>query len=226
MTTENNINIIDKELLLRIQTFYMDYVQSSAAIYDTKGNYAVALFSSGYCNFLNQASLKMAGKTEKEALESGKWICHEDCWATSFKSITDKKSCEIECSGGIRIFAAPIISNSIVIGSNNAGVSNPPTDKEKIEEIADRYHVDPDELLKISKEYMPREDYILNIVRNHILIAAELIDISYQSIIEKRKLQKNLNELERFHKLSVGREIKMIELKKRIEELEMNLIET
>lgn len=68
----------------------------------------------------------------------------------------DMKPCARECSGGIVIYAAPIIADGMVIGSNNAGVSNPPTDRKKVKEIAERYQVDPDELLKIAKEYSPR----------------------------------------------------------------------
>ncbi|KPJ55839.1 hypothetical protein AMJ49_06245 [Parcubacteria bacterium DG_74_2] len=39
----------------------------------------------------------------------------------------------------------------------------------------------------------------------------------------KNKLQARVDELERFHKLTIGREIKMVELKKKIKELEQKL---
>ncbi|MHA2086916.1 MAG: hypothetical protein ACW972_01480, partial [Promethearchaeota archaeon] len=91
-------NIVGEGLLNRIQNSYLKYMESSAAIYETNGDYAIAIFSSKYCDYLNQASRKIAGKTDDEALKSGKWICHEDCWATSLQSIKDKKPCEIECS--------------------------------------------------------------------------------------------------------------------------------
>ncbi len=80
-------NIIGEGLLNRIQNSYLTYMESSAAIYETNGDYAIAIFSSRYCDYLNQASRKIAGKTDDEALKSGKWICHEDCWATSLQSI-------------------------------------------------------------------------------------------------------------------------------------------
>lgn len=167
--------IVGEGLLNEIQKSYVQYLESSAAIYENSGDYAAALFSSGYCDFLNRASREMAGKTDEEALRSGRWICHEDCWAVSLKSIKDKKPCEIECSGGIKIYAAPIIAEGVVIGSNNAAVSNPPTDDKKITEIAGKYRVDPKELLKIAKEYSPRPEHIFNAARNHITVAAKAI---------------------------------------------------
>lgn len=169
-------SIIGENLLNKIQGAYLQYLESSAAIYEANGDYAAALFTSRWCDFLNQASKKLAGNvSENEALKSGRWICHEDCWATSLKSIKDKKFCEMECSGGIKIFAAPIIVGGMAIGSNNAGVSNPPTDKEKVKEIAEKYKVDPKELLKIAGEYTPRPEYVFSAARNHVLVAADTI---------------------------------------------------
>ncbi len=45
-------------------------------------------------------------------------------------------------------------------------------------------------------------------------------DLEKKVLGRTRELQARVDELERFHKLTVGRELKMIELKKRIEELE------
>jgi ligand-binding sensor protein len=218
-------NAIGEELLNRIQDSYLKYVESSAAIYERNGDYAAALFTSKYCDFLNQASKRIAGKTDEEALKSKKWICHEDCWATSLKSIKDKKPCEMECSGGIKIYACPIIAEGMVIGSNNAGISNPPTDEKKIKEIAERYKVDPQELLVFAKEYIPRKDYILKAVKNHILVAAETIAVFFLHRKAERDLKKRMQELEIFFDAAVDRELKMEKMRKKINELENKLKE-
>jgi PAS domain S-box-containing protein len=186
-------NIIGEGLLNRIQNSYLKYMESSAAIYETNGDYAVAIFSSKYCDYLNQASRKIAGKTDDAALKSGKWICHEDCWATSLQSIKEKKPCEVECSGGIKIYAMPIIADGTVIGSNNIGVSNPPTNEKKIGEIAQKYKVDPKELLRIAKEYSPRPENIMNAVKNHVSIAADTIAEFFLRIKTEEALQTELN---------------------------------
>ncbi len=187
--------IVGGDLLMKIQDSYLNYLESSAAIYELNGDYAAAFFTSRWCDFLNQASKKLAGKvSEKKALKSGKWICHEDCWATSLKSIKDKKPCARECSGGIIIYAIPIVAEGVVIGSNNAGVSNPPTDIKRIKEIAERYQVKPERLLKIANEYTPRPEYILNAAKNHILVAAETIS----NIFMRKQTEEALRDSERW----------------------------
>ncbi|MBF0343906.1 MAG: PAS domain S-box protein [Nitrospirae bacterium] len=183
--------IIGADTLLDIQESYLQYIETSAAIYEVDGNYAASLFTSRWCDFLNQASKKLCGNvSEAEAMKSGKWICHEDCWAISLKSIKDKKPCEMECSGGIVIYAAPIIVEDIVFGSNNAGISNPPTDETKIREIADKFKVSSQELSKIAKEYMPRPEYVFNAVRNHILTASR----TFVSTFLRRQAEEELIE--------------------------------
>ena len=53
---------------------------------------------------------------------------------------------------------------------------------------------------------------------------ADEFNLMTKNLKESReKLKKRIHELERFHKLTVGRELKMIELKKKIKELEKKL---
>jgi len=141
--------IVGEQLLLDIQNSYMEYLGTSAAIYEVNGDYAASLFTSNWCDFLNLSSKKLCGDvSEHAAQKSGKWICHEDCWQVSLQAMREAKPCERECSGGIIIYSVPIIADGTVIGVNNAGVSNPPTDLVKIRDIALRYKVSSEELLK------------------------------------------------------------------------------
>ena len=55
-------SIIREELLNKIQNSYLKYLESSAAIYEVNGDYATALFSSKYCNFLSKSSIVKFGE--------------------------------------------------------------------------------------------------------------------------------------------------------------------
>jgi len=189
---------IGKETLERIAHSYLDLLETSAAIYETDGSYATALFSSSYCSFMDRASRALCGTTDdQQALDSGKWLCHESCWGnTSKPSIESGEPCDLRpCNGKINIYAVPIKAEGKVIGSINFGYGTPPTDKASIDELAATYHVDRDQLLKVASEYEPRPDYIINAAKRHIELAAELMGEIYANRKSEGALQSQADEL-------------------------------
>jgi len=192
---QNDITLrgaIGEKVINNIQKSYLKYTESSGAVFELNGNYATRLFTSKYCDFLNQAPRDRSGRTKKEDTKNGKRVCHECCWAASLKSIKEKKPCEFECPGGIKIFTAPIVVRGKVLGMNNAGVSNPPTDENKIREIAKKFNVDPKDLLQSAREYTARPDYIFEAAKHHILMAADTI----AELFLRKKAEKELKESE------------------------------
>ena len=84
--------VVGEELLLSLQNSYMKYLESSAAIYEANGAYAISCYMSPWCDFLNRASRRLAGDVpEEEALLSGKWIYHEDCRAAARKAMKEQR---------------------------------------------------------------------------------------------------------------------------------------
>lgn len=225
------LDTVGKETLERIACGYLDLLGSSAAIYEADGSYASALFSSSYCHFMDGTSRALCDTGDNEkALASGKWICHESCWSKASRiTIETGKPFDLRpCEGGINIFAVPIKAGERIIGSINLGYGTPPTDEKSIDELAGRFGIKPEDLLKKAMEYRPRPDYIIEAAKKHLLLAAELIGELYSrkkaeadlhglnETLEQRvadrtaEIRERMEELQRFKNVTVDREISQL----------------
>ncbi|MDY0104046.1 MAG: PAS domain S-box protein [Lentimicrobium sp.] len=192
------LDSVGKEVLNGIVSDYLSLLETSAAVYEKNGDYAVGIFSSDWCRFMDCSARALCKtKNNKNALESGKWLCHESCWADASKqSIQTNKPVDIECNGGLHIFAIPIRANNQVIGSINFGYGNPPTDKDQLIEIAARYNVSVDKLEELAKSYETRPAFIIDIAKEKLETSAKLIG----NIVELKQLEKDLQKNQKRYK--------------------------
>lgn len=183
---------VGQETLTDIVSEYLDLLETSGAVYEKNGDYALGLFSSGWCQFLDSASRELCNtKDNCKALECGKWGCHESCWSeASKKSIETGEPIDIECFGGIHLFAIPIRTSNEIIGSINVGYGNPPSDPQKLEEIAKKCNVGIDKLREIAKSYNPRPFYIVELAKKRLVYSANLIG----ALVERKKAEEALHE--------------------------------
>lgn len=174
----NNLGVIAKN--------YIDLLGTSGAVYEANGDYALGLFSSGWCRYLDNASRQLCDTNDNaQALKSKKWICHESCWRdASLESITTKQPADVECQGGLNIYAVPIMVNGEAAGSLNVGYGTPPSDPEVLQAIAERYKVSYDELCRLAQEYKPRSEMVIDAAKSQLRISANLIG----KIIEKKQI--------------------------------------
>lgn len=183
---------IDEKTLVIIQRMFMQFLHSSTALYEIDGSYVYSVFEGQYCNFLNETSCKNAGSCQQEALCSGKWICHEDCWKISKESMDKCEPVEKECSGGIYIYAVPILYNGQVIGSINAGITNPPLEKGRIKSVAEIFGVADSELLQRAYTFKRLTNEEMEIARLQLRMAALLISSLYESRLKQIKAEKEV----------------------------------
>jgi PAS domain S-box-containing protein len=187
------LDSVGEGMLSDIVSDYLDLLDTSAAIYEKNGDYALGIFSSGWCRFMDQASRDLCGTDDNhEALVCGKWLCHESCWSdVSKKSIGTNGPVDIECNGGIQLYAIPIKVNDEVVGSINFGYGDPPRDPVKLQELAVRYNVKAEELVKIASVYESRPKYFVDLAKRRLHVSARLIG----QIIERKQAEEKLKEM-------------------------------
>ncbi|MBI2559551.1 MAG: PocR ligand-binding domain-containing protein, partial [Planctomycetes bacterium] len=164
-------NYIGEEFLSLVQKSYTYLLKTCTIIYDVDGNHASKLISSPYCSFLRVASER-------------KDMCETYCWEISRGAICNKEVHEAECPGGLVVFSCPIFYGDTVIGVNSAAVSNPPKSRFKIYDVALDFKVDPAILLSISRKSATSHKYILENIREQLIISTDVISklfkVAYQ----------------------------------------------
>jgi PAS domain S-box-containing protein len=190
-TTRLILDSVGYTTLRQIAVDTIDLLDTSVAVYEKNGDYAMGVFSSSWCKVLDSASRNLCNTTDnKEALCCGKWLCHENCWNDSAKkAIQTGKPTDIECIGGIHLYAVPIFVDECIIGVINIGYGNPPTEKSKLEKLAQLFSVNIEQLSHYARNYESRPKYIIELAKKKLHIQAELIGQIVQQRIIERKLK-------------------------------------
>jgi len=187
------MDAVDRDVLEDIASDYLDLLETSTAIYEANGDYALGIFSSGWCKKLDEASRKLCETEDnRKALDSGKWLCHESCWKDAASiAIETGAPVDVKCNGGLRLYAVPIWADQEVVGSINFGYGDPPQEGAMLTEIADKYNVDPDELAKMAAEYETRPPFIIDLARKRLHSSARMIG----TLVERKTREQNINQL-------------------------------
>ncbi len=193
---------VGTETLKEIGENAIKLLDTSVAIYEANGDYAFGMFSSGWCRIMDSASRDLCKTNDnREALSCGKWLCHENCWNDSAKkAIETGKSTDIECVGGIHLYAEPIYAGQKVVGVINIGYGDPPKSPDKIKALSESFHVAPEKLKKICAGYKIRPKFIVDVAKKQLSGFAKLIG----EIVEKAEAEKDIRKSELFLKSLLG----------------------
>lgn len=186
------LSTVGKERLRDIVTDYLDLLETSAAVYERNGDYAMGLFSSSWCRMMDTASRALCDTDDnRAALACGRWLCHQSCWEdASLPAIQTGEPVDIACSGGIRLYAVPILVDGNVVGALNFGYGDPPTDEAHLRQLAEQYQLPIKNLQTQARAYQPRPGYIIDYAKKRAQRAARYIG----SLIKRQQLESNLRD--------------------------------
>ena len=181
---------IPKQQLQDIVSEYLDLLETSAAIYEKNGDYALGIFSSGWCRMMDAASRKLCNTDDnREALESGKWLCHDSCWKdASTKSMVEGIPVEVACNGGINMYAVPIRANNQIVGSMNFGFGSPPKAGAELKKLSEKFKIPLAELRNQSNDYIDRPRFIIDYAKQRIEKSAQYLGY----LVERQMTEKSL----------------------------------
>jgi PAS domain S-box-containing protein len=186
------LDSVGKDMLTSIVGEYLEPLGTSTAVFEKNGDYALAVFASGWCRKLNAASRTLGGAGDHAAaVAGGRWHCHESCWAAARKAIETAEAVDEACPGGIRIHAVPIRAGAEVVGAISLGYSSPPADPLQLGEIADRYALPVLDLQGEAVRDHPRSAFLVGPAKRRLATAARLIgEIVRRSQAERTLLQR------------------------------------
>jgi len=214
---------VGEDMLADIVDDYHELLDTSAAVYERDGSYALGLFTSGWCRLLDLASRERCGTEDNaEALRSGKWLCHESCWTDASKtSIETGRPVDIKCNGGIHIYAVPIYADKRIVGSMNFGYGDPPTDPVTLQAVADLYGINNiGNLREEAEAYQSRPPYIIELAKDRLKTSARLVGEMMYRRQKDLELQKAHEEMQ-----SLNQELRFVNefLEERVEERTIEL---
>jgi len=188
---------VGKENLEQMAGDVMALLDTSLAVYEANGDYAYGIFKSSWCQNLDTAAFKLCGTSDvQKALSCGKWLCHDNCWNDSARAAMGSgKPVDIECVGGIRLYAVPVFAGKEIVGVVNIGYGNPPKDNETLIKLSEKFNISFDLLRAKADAYKPRPDFIVELGKKRCEHMARMIG----EIIETGQANENLRKSEARH---------------------------
>ena len=185
--------LVGKDRLKDIASESLDLLETSAAIYERNGEYALGLFSSGWCRIMDAASRELCNTSSNiKALDSGKWLCHDSCWKdAALKTMKTGKPLDTPCNGGINLYTVPVRAGGEIVGAVNFGYGDPPKEISKLKKLSRMYSIPLETLVEQANAYQSRPQFIIDLAKRRIRKSADHIGYIIDNKLSERAVRES-----------------------------------
>lgn len=171
------LDCVGRSTLEQIVRDCLRLLGTSSVVIDKQGNYALGLFDSTWCRFLHRASRNLcATADDREAMRSGKWHCHESCWKGACQeAIQSRKPVDVECRGGLRLYAVPVMADQEPVAAMALSYGEPPKQRNRLAEVAVRYGVQLDQLKLRAEAHERSPEAMIELAKQQLAASARVL---------------------------------------------------
>jgi signal transduction histidine kinase len=192
------LDTIGEKVLEGILVDTLNLLGTSAAVYEKDGTSSMGVFSSGWCRYLDNS---YRNDDEGNDLEGRGFLCHHRCWSESTKLILEENGpVDRPCPGGLRIYAVPVKAKGEIIGSINIGYGDPPHDSQALREMAEKNHLDAEQLIEAARGYRSRPLFMVEAAKSRLRTSAQLIGVIVEKHFAELELERRAQDLSRSNK--------------------------
>ncbi len=161
---------ISHHTLVAIVSDVLDLLGTSITIYEDSGACVLNAIASGWSRLINTIP---ASRMHQDAPNMG--VCSFNIRMVSRQTMKTGQPQDAPCRCGLQVFSVPVFASSQAIGAICMGYGDPPRDIEVLTKLADDLKLDLSELQKEAAAYDTRPTYIVEMAKQRLHSAAQLI---------------------------------------------------
>jgi PAS domain S-box-containing protein len=168
------LDAVGPSVLFEIAASFHLLMGTCFSVHERNGDLAYKERLSPWCRFLDTSSIQRRAAGGSKI--PGKSLCHESCGAdASLQAMERGKPVELECSGGLCLFAVPIRADGQVVGAISLGLGDPTRDTSRLLQLAEIYDVEFEELERNAVAYETRPPFIIELAKQRMAGCSRLL---------------------------------------------------
>jgi PAS domain S-box-containing protein len=185
---------VSRETLESIVSEHLNLLGTATVIREANGDMAFRRIESGWCRMIAQVADALNVGANEEAEKIAGWLrCHLEGWKRcSVEAVASRMPADIECLGGMRLYAVPIFMRGEVIGTIGFSYGDPPREPELVRSLAEACSLSYERLMQEACAYDSRPPYIVEMAKSRLCASAWLIG----SLVEARQAEEEHTKLE------------------------------